>query len=186
MKTQMYLLEIEKELSHTIREKIKSGAGVSEQGLLSTSLDYLKRLYTGVPVKTVIPKRTFCWKSSDLNAVVKIWEEIKPEIEKHISETIKACQTKKLVKEIRQITAQALIQEAMDKAELKCLIIPQTYRAKVAVRLGRNNKFVFYISYKRTAEDLERCIPAVKTMIEMMENLGSLASIQKMKPYENW
>ena len=84
MKTQKYLLEIEKELSHTIREKIKSGAGVSEQGLLSTSLDYLKRLYTGVPVKTVIPTRTFCWKSSDLNSVVKIWEEIKPEIEKHI------------------------------------------------------------------------------------------------------
>ena len=91
-----------------------------------------------------------------------------------------------MVTEIRQLTAQTLIKEAMNKAELKCLIVPQTYRAKVAVRLGRNNKFVFYISYKRTAEDLERCIPAVKTMIEMMENLGSLASIQKMQSYENW
>lgn len=186
MKTQKYLLEIEKKLSSTIREQIKAGASVSEQKLLSMSLDHLKRLYTGVADNTDIPKKLFCWRSSDLDSVIKMWNEIKPDIEKHISETIKACRSMKMVTEIRQLTAQSLIKEAMDEAGLKCLILPQTYRAKVAVRLGRNNKFVFYISYKRTAEDLERCIPAVKTMIETMDNLGSLASIQKMQPYENW
>jgi hypothetical protein len=186
MKTQKYLLEIEKKLSRTIREQIKSGASVSEQKLLSMSLDHLKRLYTEVPDNTDIPKKLFCWRSSDLDSVIKMWNDIKPDIEKHISETIKACRSMKMVTEIRQFTAQSLIKEAMDEAGLKCLIVPQTYRAKVAVRLGRNNKFVFYISYKRTAEDLERCIPAVKTMIETMDSLGSLASIQKMQAYENW
>ena len=69
---------------------------------------------------------------------------------------------------------------------MECLIILQTYRAKVAVKLGKSNKFVFYISYKRAKEDLDKCIPAAKTLIEVMNNLGGLASIQKLLPYENW
>jgi hypothetical protein len=91
-----------------------------------------------------------------------------------------------MVTEIRQLTAQAQINEAMNEAGLKCLIIPQTYRAKVAVKLGSKNKVVFYISYKNTQEDLDRCINSAKQLVALMDSLGKGASIQKMMPYENW
>jgi hypothetical protein len=183
MDTAGYLTELKKLLNDVIKESVKSGSDGSESDFVDRGKFYLERLMLG---EYIGQGRFFNRRSKDQANLEKTWEEIRPEIEQHIAEMLKKCRSRKMVTEIRQLTAQTLIKEAINKAELKCLIVPQTYRAKVAVRLGRNNKFVFYISYKRTAEDLERCIPAVKTMIEMMENLGSLASIQKMQPYENW
>lgn len=183
MDTAGYLTELKKLLNDVIKESVKSGSDESESDFVDRGKFYLERLMLG---EYIGQGRFFNRRSKDQANLEKTWEEIRPEIEQHIAEILKKCRSRKMVTEIRQLTAQTLIKEAMNKAELKCLIVPQTYRAKVAVRLGRNNKFVFYISYKRTAEDLERCIPAVKTMIDMMENLGSLASIQKMQPYENW
>lgn len=183
MNTAEYLTELKKLLNDVIKESVRSGADGSECDFVDRGKFYLERLMLGGYIGQ---GRYFNRRTKDQAILEKTWDEIRPEIEQHIAETLKKCRSRKMVTEIRQLTAQTLIKEAMNKAELKCLIVPQTYRAKVAVRLGRNNKFVFYISYKRTAEDLERCIPAVKTMIEMMENLGSMASIQKMQPYENW
>lgn len=183
MDTAGYLTELKKLLNDVIKESVRSGTDGSESDFVDRGRFYLERLMLG---EYIGRGRFFNRRSKDQANLESTWEEIRPEIEQHIAETLKRCRSRKMVTEIRQLTAQTLIKEAMDKAELKCLIVPQTYRAKVAVRLGRNSKFVFYISYKRTAEDLERCIPAVKTMIEMMDSLGSLASIQRMHPYENW
>jgi hypothetical protein len=47
-------------------------------------------------------------------------------------------------------------------------------------------KVVFYISYKNTQEDLDRCINSAKQLVALMDSLGKGASIQKMMPYENW
>lgn len=186
MKTQEYLLEIEKELSHTIRELIKSGKGVSENELLSTSLDYLKRLFTGVPIKTGTPKRFFYWRSSDLNSVAKMWDEIKPEIEKHISKTVKACQAKKLVKEINQLTAKATIAEAMKGAGLKHRFEGQAYRAKIMVLLTPTRYICTYIPYKKLLKDLPAAIESFKMIREGLEQLGKQTTINKTYDSYQW
>ena len=183
MDTAEYLIELKKLMNDVIRESVKSGCDNSEADFVDRGRYYLERLILG---EYIGRGKFFNRRSKDQANLESTWNEIRPEVEKHVAEVLKKCRSKKMVTEIRQLTAQTQIKEAMTQAGLKYLIIPQTYRAKIAVRLGKNNKFVFYISYKRTAEDLERCIPAVKTMIETMNDLGSLASIQKMQPYENW
>lgn len=186
MKTQEYLLEIKKELTQTIREQIKSGADVSEQVLLSKSLDYLKRLYTGVPIKAGTPKRYFYWRSSDLNTVAKMWDDIRPEIEKHISETIKSCQTKKLVKEINQLSAKAKISEAMKAAGIKYQYIGQTYRAKISVLICKKRSLTFYLPYSKLNDRLPHIMESLNLIRQGMEELGSNVSLNKAYDTMDW
>lgn len=188
MNSSEYLVELKKVLTYEIRESVKSGRDVSESFFLDRAIDYLKGMHihgrdlSGYPMNLLFSGRSVRQGS----AVTKIWNEIRPDIEKHVIESIKQFRSKRMVTEIRQLTAQAQINEAMDEAGLKCLIIPQTYRAKVAVKLGSKNKVVFYISYKNTQEDLDRCINSAKQLVALMDSLGKGASIQKMMPYENW
>ena len=183
MDTAGYLTELKKLLNDVIKESVKSGSDGSESYFVDRGKFYLERLMLG---EYMGQGRFFNRHSKDQANLEKIWNEIRPDIEQNVADTLKKCRSKKMITEIRQLTAKSVIKEAMDEAGMECLIILQTYRAKVAVKLGKSNKLVFYISYKRTKEDLDKCIPAAKTLIEVMNNLGGLASIQKLMPYENW
>ena len=183
MQTSEYLVELKKLLTFDIRETVKSGADVSEGYLVNKAYNYLERLVLGEHISRV---RLFNRRTKDQTDLEETWNMIKEDVQKHIADTIKNCRSKKMVTEIRQITAQTQITEAMNATGLKYQILLQTYRAKVAVKLSETNKVIFYVSYKRTAEDLDRCIPAAKSLIELVERLGKCAAIQKIMPYENW
>lgn len=180
MNTSECLVELKKLLTRDIKEMMKSGADVSESYFVKKARRYLEKMHLPVRVAgmTTIMTRSSC--------APIVWEKIGPEIEKHISDTLKQYRSKKMVTEIRQLAAKAQIEEVMKGTGLTYLIFPQTYRAKVAVRLGRNNKVIFYVSYKRTAEDLDRGVKSAKALVELVESLGTGVSIQKLMPYENW
>lgn len=188
MNTSEYLTELKKLLTNDIRTTIKSGATVDEKHFLEKASGYLRKMYRHGPGIGNLPMHLLACglNRRESEFVNKVWDEIRSEIEKHIEETVKQCSSKKMVTEIRQLAARAIIEEGMNNAGMKCLIIPQTYRAKVAVRVSPKNKAVFYISYKKTAEDLERCIAGAKALTELLESFGTGASIEKMMPYENW
>ena len=188
MNTSEYLVELKKLLTYDIKEMTKSGANVSESYFVEKAIDYLEKMHLHSPgigstsIRDLLCGRTM--KQSEF--VPKVWKEIGTEVEKHIADTLKQYRSKKMVTEIRQLAAKAQIEEAMNGTGLTYLILPQTYRAKVAVKLGQKNKVVFYVSYKRTAEDLERCIGSAKALVELIDSLGKGAPIQKLMPYENW
>jgi tRNA U34 5-methylaminomethyl-2-thiouridine-forming methyltransferase MnmC len=188
MNTSEYLVELKKLLTYDIKEMTKSGANVSESYFVDKALDYLEKMHS--PLRrvgsTTIMDFLFGSNETQSLCVPKVWKEIGPEIEKHIADTLKQYRSKKMVTEIRQLAAKAQIEEAMNGTGLTYLILPQTYRAKVAVKLGQKNKVIFYVSYKRTAEDLERCVGSAKALVELVDSLGTGASIQKLMPYENW
>lgn len=188
MNTSEYLVELKKLLTNDIKEMTKSGANVSESYFVDKALDYLEKMHSPLRRAGSTTIMDFLFGSNETQSlcVPKVWKEIGPEIEKHIADTLKQYRSKKMVTEIRQLAAKAQIEEAMNGTGLTYLILPQTYRAKVAVKLGQKNKVVFYVSYKRTAEDLERCIGSAKALVELIDSLGTGASIQKLMPYENW
>ena len=188
MQTSEYLVELKKLLTYDIKEMTKSGANVSESYFVDKALDYLEKMHSPLRRAGSTTIMDFLFGSNETQSlcVPKVWKEIGPEIEKHIADTLKQYRSKKMVTEIRQLAAKAQIEEAMNGTGLTYLILPQTYRAKVAVKLGQKNKVVFYVSYKRTAEDLERCIGSAKALVELIDSLGTGASIQKLMPYENW
>ena len=188
MNTSDYLVELKKLLTYDIKEMTKSGANESESYFVDKALDYLEKMHSPLRRAGSTTIMDFLFGSNETQSlcVPKVWKEIGPEIEKHIADTLKQYRSKKMVTEIRQLAAKAQIEEAMNGTGLTYLILPQTYRAKVAVKLGQKNKVVFYVSYKRTAEDLERCIGSAKALVELIDSLGTGASIQKLMPYENW
>ena len=188
MNTSEYLVELKKLLTYDIKEMTKSGANVSESYFVDKALDYLEKMHSPLRRAGSTTIMDFLFGSNETQSlcVPKVWKEIGPEIEKHIADTLKQYRSKKMVTEIRQLAAKAQIEEAMNGTGLTYLILPQTYRAKVAVKLGQKNKVIFYVSYKRTAEDLERCIESAKALVELIDSLGTGASIQKLMPYENW
>lgn len=188
MNTSEYLVELKKLLTYDIKEMTKSGANVSESYFVDKALDYLEKMHSPLRRAGSTTIMDFLFGSNETQSlcVPKVWKEIGPEIEKHIADTLKQYRSKKMVTEIRQLAAKAQIEEAMNGTGLTYLILPQTYRAKVAVKLGQKNKVVFYVSYKRTAEDLERCVGSAKALVELVDSLGTGASIQKLMPYENW
>ena len=183
MNTSEYLVELKKLLTYDIKEMTKSGANVSESYFVEKAIDYLEKMHLHSPGigSTSIRDLLFGRTMGQSEFVPKVWKEIGTEVEKHIADTLKQYRSK-----IRQLAAKAQIEEAMNGTGLTYLILPQTYRAKVAVKLGQKNKVVFYVSYKRTAEDLERCIGSAKALVELFDSLGKGASIQKLMPYENW
>jgi tRNA U34 5-methylaminomethyl-2-thiouridine-forming methyltransferase MnmC len=183
-----YLVELKKLLTYDIKEMTKSGANVSESYFVDKALDYLEKMHSPLRRAGSTTIMDFLFGSNETQSlcVPKVWKEIGTEVEKHIADTLKQYRSKKMVTEIRQLAAKAQIEEAMNGTGLTYLILPQTYRAKVAVKLGQKNKVVFYVSYKRTAEDLERCIGSAKALVELIDSLGTGASIQKLMPYENW
>ena len=188
MDTKVYLQELKKKLSDDIRKHVNSGMNVPEENYMTNALQDLKRNYKGGRLLEdgTFLQRFTSWKSDDQESVTKIWNEISPEVAKHISERIKFYRSRRMVIEINQLSAKARISELMDEAGLKYLIIPQTHRAKVAVKISSNNKLIFYLNYKKMNKELPRVVEAAKSMIILMESLGSNASVQKMMPYENW
>ena len=188
MDSSLYLVELKKLLTFDIREMVKSGADVSEEHFLEKAVEYLRTMCIHGPKHGDISFRhLLAGRAMGQETLAsKMWEEIKPEVEKHVADSIKQCRSKRMVTEIRQLTAQAQINKAIEDAGLKCIVIPQTYRAKVAIKLGQKNKVIFYISYKNTEEDLKRCISSAKELIALVDSLGKGASIQKIMPYENW
>lgn len=188
MNTSEYLVELKKLLTYDIKEMTKSGANVSESYFVEKAIDYLEKMHSPLRRTGSTTIMDFLFGSNETQSLCEpmVWKEIGPDIEKHIADTLKQYRSKKMVTEIRQLAAKAQIEEAMNGTGLTYLILPQTYRAKVAVKLGKKNKVVFYVSYKRTAEDLERCVGSAKALVELIDSLGTGASIQKLMPYENW
>lgn len=184
--TREYLERVKKELGTEIREKIKAGIDISESECLDIGLKFLKRIYAGEPVNQSFSRRFFTWSSYDLDNVTKIWKEIKPEIEEFIPICIKKNKGNRMVREINQVTADALIRKAMNEAGLRYLFIPQAYRAKIAVKLNDKSKVIFYISYKKLNDELPKAIENIKSIIDHMNLLGNGASIQKIMRFEVW
>ena len=94
--------------------------------------------------------------------------------------------SRKMVSEINAASAEALISAAMKEAGLKYAFFPQTYRAKVHVKINQRNKVVLYLNYKKIRDELPKAIEAIKVIIEAMEKLGSGSSIQKNTWYDNF
>ena len=91
MDKSVYLTTIKKKLTEEIREHIKSGASLSELDYINQALKDLKSIYKGdLELEGGLAlARFFAWKSDDIAGVAKIWDEIHPELEKHVADTIK-------------------------------------------------------------------------------------------------
>ena len=126
------------------------------------------------------------WPSENVKDVVQIWESIKPEILDGIVNCLKGCKSRKMTKEIKAASAQAVIAEAMKEAGLKHKFIAQVHRAKVIVLIGGNSSLTFHVLYSKLMQDLPRIIESVKIINDQVESIGSKVVFNKAYACDSW
>ena len=185
METAEYLTKVKKHIDEVIRENIKTGTDVSESRYIDIALQYTKALYANETERNGTRKKHF-WSKKDLSEILALWEGIRPELQKHIPESIMKYRSRKMVSEINAASAEALISAAMKEAGLKYAFFPQAYRAKVHVKLSQKNKVVIYLNYKKIREELPKAIESLKVLVSTLDSMGTGTSIQKIMWYENF
>lgn len=126
------------------------------------------------------------WPSENVKEIVQIWESIKPEILDGIIKSLKDCKSRKMTKEIKAASAQAVIAEAMKEAGLKHKFIAQVHRAKVMVLIGGNSSLTFHVLYSKLMQDLPRIIESVKIISDQVDRIGSKVVFNKAYVSDNW
>ena len=185
METADYLKKVKKHIDETIREHIKAGTEVPESKYMDIALLHTKALYK-IESEKKTSQRKFLWNRDDLSGIMALWEGMRPELEKHIPESLMKYRSRKMVTEINAVSAEALVSSAMKEAGFKYVFYPQTYRAKVFVKVNDRNKVVIYLNYKKIGTELPKAMEGIKELVSALEKLGPNTSIQKTMWFDNF
>lgn len=185
METAEYLEKVKKHIDARIRENIKAGVEAPESKYLDIALLHTKQLYKLESEKNV-SGRTYFWKRNNISDIMTLWEGIRPDLQKYIPESIMKYRSRKMVTEINAVSAEALVSASMKEAGLKYVFYPQTYRAKVFVKINDKHKIVIYLNYKKIGNELPKAMEGIKELIAALEKLGPNAGIQKTMWFDNF
>ena len=182
LERQQYVETILRNLKGTIKTDVDSALEKSITHYLDSALVQLKQIYKmGKSWNrfSVLP-------SENVKDIVQIWESIKPEILDGIIKSLKDYKSRKMTKEIKAASAQAVIAEAMKEAGLKHKFIAQVHRAKVMVLIGGNSSLTFHVLYSKLMQDLPRIIESVKIISDQVDRIGSKVVFNKAYASDNW
>ena len=182
LERQQYVETILRNLKGTIKTDVDSGLEKSITHYLDSALVQLKQIYK----MGKSWNRFSVWPSENVKEIVQIWESIKPEILDGIIKSLKDCKSRKMTKEIKAASAQAVIAEAMKEAGLKHKFIAQVHRAKVMVLIGGNSSLTFHVLYSKLMQDLPRIIESVKIISDQVDRIGSKVVFNKAYASDNW
>lgn len=173
--------EIYKLIRKDINDDVKNGRKRSHNDYMSKCEAYLNDLCCG---RKPGLRRLGNWRRRD--EAKQQWTEIKSYFEGVIDVLIQNAKARQMIRQINTVSAQSLISNAMKEAGLEFQYEAQQYRAKISVKLTPNNKLVFYINYKKAAEQLPGAIESARQAKELLAKLGNNASFKKCNGWEQW
>ena len=165
-----------KTISDYIKTSIREDVRIGFEKPVSHYLDSAKR---EIRSRHAFSKHSGLLKRLTNRDVEKCCQEINDELVDIINGYIHEYKNKKMTKEIKATTAQAVIKAAMQEAGLKHHFIAQTYRAKVLYPICPNRYLAFYITYSRLQEQLPQVIESLKKIEEGMNGLGKNPTINR-------
>lgn len=172
MDRQSTLKSISEILKETIREDVYRGVDSSAAYYLDKAKREIMTQY-GFSRNYGLIKR---WTKDD---AIKFCDEVSEELVEIINGYLHNYKTKRLAKEIKATSAQAVIKAAMQEAGLKHQFIAQTYRAKILYPICKNRCLSFYITYSKLNEQLPQVIQSLKMIEEGMNGLGKNPTINR-------
>lgn len=169
-------------IKDVIKSEVSSDNDKSEADYLYKCLDLLKRFY-----KTNKKwSRFHVWSYECTEEVAHIWKTIQPELIAFIHDYLKKRRNQKMTKEIRSASAKAIIDEAMNEADLKYRYIGQTHRAKLCVLMTKDRYFTVHIAYSKLNEQLPNIIQSLKNIRHELNILGGGVTINKIPRTWSW
>lgn len=178
MDKQTRLKAITEFLKKSIREDVNAGVD-------STAAYYLDRAKREIMSNYVFTKDTGHLKRWTRSDAEKFCKEVCEELVDVINGYLHDYKNKRLAKEIKAKSAQAIIKAAMQEAGLKHQFEAQAYRAKIFYPICKNRCLTFYINYSKLQEQLSQVIHSLKLIEEGMNGLGKNPTINR-EYYINW
>lgn len=103
---------------------------------------------------------------------IELEEEHEEELQQYIEDYILSYRKRMMTQEINATTAGFIISDCLAPENISYFVEMQAYRVKLSILLTDKNKAVFYISYKKLAKDIDKVIPAVRQMQEILKTFG--------------
>ncbi len=182
MEQSEYLKIIVEALRPIIKNDVNSGMERSINRYLDMALDAVKRVYQQSNKMTTFS----CWTGRHKRDIVHLWEALTPSVVSAVEEILRGFKSKKMMKEIKATSAQAIIKEAMSEAGLKHKFEGQTHRAKVSVLLLPGKALTVYIPYNKLSQQLPGVIESLKTILKEIESLGKNTTVNKIYYMDGW
>ena len=165
-----------KAISAILKESIREDINTGVDSPASYYLDKAKREVMSRFVFTRNRGLLKRWTNADAK---KFCEEVCEELVDIINGYLHDYKNKRLAKEIKATSAQAVIKAAMQEAGLKHQFVAQTYRAKILYPICKNRCLSFYITYSKLHEQLPHVILSLKMIEEGMKGLGKNPTINR-------
>ena len=180
---EQYIAKIQQLIRPEMRENIKCGFEKSEIEYLERCRKLFISMQTGKPTALV---RFFGNGKKEELQTLELWNELKPEVSRMLSGTLRSIKAQQMKSAINAVTAKSLIMCGMADAGLQFAFTAQRYRAKIEVKMSDTSKLVFYVNYKKAIEVLPTVIESAKIIKENIGKLGSGALINRICGWENW
>ena len=99
-------------------------------------------------------------------------DRIMPELKERLETLPIKVKKMMMTRAINRQTAEALITNYLADSGLKYSIDMQTHRAAVIVELNKKKSAKFYIYYKRMYDELEKLVPAVESLNDIIDSFS--------------
>lgn len=182
MEYKEYTDRITSTIKDVIKNAVSSGNDKGEAHYLYMCLDLLKRMYQMNKNWT----RFHAWSYESTEEVTHIWNTIQPELAEFIQDQLKQFRHKKMTRDIKSSSAQAVIAAAMKEAGLKYRYTGQTDMAKITVPLIKDRCLTVHIAYSKLDKQLPGIIQSLKNIRKELDALGNALTINKVQGTWTW
>lgn len=97
-------------------------------------------------------------------------------------ELVKSCQKRAKMRALNEVSIETILKAKLRGTGIKYQMRKQQYRVALTLSMSHNTQALFYIQHSKFREQLDKILPAVKMLNDLMDDLGQPI---RMKTLEN-
>lgn len=114
--------------------------------------------------------------------VASLWEQWNVEWD----ELVNSCAKRAKLRSMNEVSIDAILKEKLKGTELKYRVKRQQYRVTLTLVMKHNVQATFIIQHSKFRQQLEKILPAVKQLNDLMDDLGQPVKIKTLEHNGNW
>lgn len=107
------------------------------------------------------------------------WEEL-------WTETVHACQKRAKLRSMNEVSIENLLKSKLSGTGIKYQLKKQQYRVALTLSMSHNTQATFYILHSKFREQLDKVLPSVIQLNQLMDELGQGIRIRAFNKREHW
>ena len=177
-KREYIIIETKKFIREIVNRYMKAYKQADKQDFYKRGLEEMERLI----------QRKYNFQGAKKRDMIyyEMLEESGAELRAYVDECYLDSRKRLLQQEVNSATAGFIIKEYLAPEGIPYFVEMQTYRAKISIMLSDKNKAVFYITYKKLQKDIEKVVPAVRQMQQIVKTFGRNTFLDIIRSGDSW